>query len=193
MEESRSRPGGRSARVRADVLAATLDTLTVVGYASLRLEDVATRAGVHKTTVYRHWPTKAELVTDALLDRSQQRIPVPDTGTLAGDLTALGRSIVGNLRSPAGRRTAKTLVAAAASSPEVAGQAADFWTERIATTRAIVVRAQARGEIAADADPTLVIETLIGPIWVRFLLTGEPLGDDLAADIAKLICAPRAG
>lgn len=131
--------------MRADVLAATLDALAVVGYPSLRLEDVATRAGVHKTTVYRHWPTKAELVTDALLDRSQQRIPV-------------------------------------------AGQAAAFSAERIAATRPIVERAQERGELAADIDPTLVIETLIGPIWVRFLLTGEPLGDNLAADIARLIC-----
>lgn len=187
MEQTRSRPGGRSARVRADVLAATLDALAVVGYASLSLEDVATRAGVHKTTIYRHWPTKAELVTDALLDRSQRHIPVPDTGTLAGDLTALGRTLIRNLRSPDGRRTAKTLVAVAATSPEVAKQAAAFWAERVQAARIIVERAQVRGEIAADVDPTLVIETLLGPIWVRFLLTGEPLGDHLAADIARLI------
>lgn len=101
---------------------------------------------------------------------------------------AAGRSIIGSLGSSAGRRTARTLVAAAASSPEVAEQAAAFWAARIAATRTVVERAAARGEIAADIDPTLVIETLIGPIWVRFLLTGEPLGDNLAADIAQLIC-----
>src|SRR3712207_1543584 len=83
------RPGGRSARVRAAVLSATIDALVDVGYDGLSVEDVARRAGVHKTTVYRRWPTRAALVAEATRERSQQVIPVPDTGTLAGDLRQL--------------------------------------------------------------------------------------------------------
>ena len=64
------------------VLSAVLQELSRVGYRGLRIEDVALRAGVNKTTVYRRWPTKIELVRAALVCDSTCRIPHPDTGTL---------------------------------------------------------------------------------------------------------------
>jgi AcrR family transcriptional regulator len=87
------RPGGRTAKVRAAVLQATVAALAEDGYEALNVEDVARRAGVHKTTVYRRWPTKPELVADAVRERSDERVEVPDTGTLAGDLQALARAL----------------------------------------------------------------------------------------------------
>src|SRR5687767_15007682 len=94
------RPGGRSARVREAVLSATTAVLAEDGYERLSIETVAVRAGVHKTTVYRRWPTRAQLVVDALQERSERNVPVPDTGTFAGDLDALARSVVANIGSP---------------------------------------------------------------------------------------------
>ena len=75
------RPGGRSARVRADVIAATLAELGERGYAALSLDSVARRAGVHKTTLYRRWGTREELVLEAMLERAGEHISVPDTGS----------------------------------------------------------------------------------------------------------------
>src|SRR5512132_695784 len=80
------RPGGRSARVRAAVLRATIAELLRTGYAGLSVEAVADRAGVHKTTVYRRWGTLQQLVTDALLAHVSAKVPQPDTGTLRSDL-----------------------------------------------------------------------------------------------------------
>jgi AcrR family transcriptional regulator len=181
------RPGGRSARVRHDVMAATPNLLVETGYDALSIEAVADRAGVHKTTVYRRWPTKAELVADALSERSEQHVPVPDTGTFAGDLTALARSVASNIGSADGTAMARTLVSAATTSAEVAATAADFWRERLALTGAIVDRAVERGELPRGTDPNLVIETLIGPLYVRLLLTGEPVDADFAGRAAALV------
>ena len=78
------RPGGRAERVRAAVLGAAAELLTDVGYDKMRVEDVADRAGVHKTTVYRRWPTKAALTADAIALNSADAVPIPDTGTIEG-------------------------------------------------------------------------------------------------------------
>ena len=81
------------------MLGATADLLAEVGYEALTFEAVAQRAGVHKTTVYRRWPTKPDLVADAARERSVQLVEVPDTGTLLGDLTALARAVAANIGS----------------------------------------------------------------------------------------------
>src|SRR5688572_4964508 len=125
------RPGGRSARVRTAVLAATLELLVETGYDGLSVDAVAARACVHKTTVYRRWPTKAALVAAAATDRSEQLVPVPDTGSLVGDLTALGRSVADNVSSELGGGLARTIVAAAAASEEVAQVHREFWAVRL--------------------------------------------------------------
>lgn len=184
-----SRPGGRSARVRAAVLEAAADVLAEVGYDAFVIEDVATRAGVHKTTVYRRWPTKAELIADATRARSIDLVPTPDTGSLRGDLQALARSVARNIGSDTGERITRTMVAAAATSPDAAGGTADFFAERIALAHVIVERAISRGELPKGTDANLVIEALIGPLYVRLLLTGEPVNAAFADRVASVVAA----
>ena len=140
--------------MRAAVLSATLEVLVETGYDAMSVDAVAARAGVHKTTVYRRWPTKAALVAAAAADRSEQLVPVPDTGSLVGDLTALGRSIADNLSSELGSALARTIIAAAAASAEVAEVNREFWAVRLALTETIVDRAVERGEVSADVRPT---------------------------------------
>lgn len=181
------RPGGRAARVRSNVLRAAAELLSEVGYDQLNVEEVAERAGVHKTTVYRRWATKAALATDAITEHSAEAVPVADTGALITDLQALARSVVANISSESGRRRASSLIVAASSSDELAAGLHDFWHRRIALAAEIVTRAIERGELAADTDPNLIIETVIGPLWIRLLLTGEPLTDEVADQIARLI------
>lgn len=183
------RPGGRAARVQASVLQATAELLTEIGYDALSIEAVAARAGVHKTTVYRRWPTKADLVGHTFRTHSEQNVPIPDSGSLAGDLQALARSVVANIGSDAGGRRARSIVAAAATSDELSAGMHEFWGERIEASSALIARAIERGELADDTDPNLIVETLIGPLWVRLLLTGEPLTNDLADHVAHLVAA----
>jgi AcrR family transcriptional regulator len=171
------------------VLAATSELLAEDGYEALRVEAVAARAGVHKTTVYRRWPTKAVLVADAARERSRQMVPVPDTGSFAADVRALARAIAANIGSDDGSRVTRTLVAAATTSDDVAGVSIEFWAERFELTGAIVDRAVARGEVPAGTDRRLVIETLIGPMYVRLLLTHEPVDRAFADRVAALVTA----
>src|ERR1700744_3952658 len=97
------RPGGRSARVREAVLEATLATLAEVGVEKLAIAEVARRADVHETSIYRRWKTRENLITDALLNYSEQHLPIPDTGSLRGDLTAFGAELATYLATPMGR------------------------------------------------------------------------------------------
>jgi len=181
------RPGGRTAKVRTAVLNATLAALVEHGYESLNIEDVAQRAGVHKTTVYRRWPTKAELVADAVRERSADRVEVPDTGSLAGDLQALARAVVANIGSAEGSAMIQNLIVVTAASDALADEGPKFWAERLALTGVIVEQAIARGELPADVDANLIIETLIGPLYVRLLFTGQPIDDRIADQVARIV------
>lgn len=183
------RPGGRAARVRNDVLRATADLLNEGGYDQMTVEDVAARAGVHKTTVYRRWPTKAELITAAVTEHSAEAVPIPDTGSLASDLQALAREVARNIGTEHGGRRSRSIAAAAAISDDLAENMHAFWADRLGQSAAVVERAISRGELAADSDANLIIETLIGPLWVRLLLTGEPITEDLADRVAALVAA----
>src|SRR6266496_6224804 len=83
---------GRGPKVRAAVLAATLAELAGTGYAALTVENVARRAGVHKTTIYRRWKDRESLVTDAMTELAATQVPFPDTGDIDTDLRRLARS-----------------------------------------------------------------------------------------------------
>lgn len=184
-----SRPGGRAARVVAAVQQATAELLAEVGYDALSMEEVATRAGVHKTTVYRRWPTKAELVSTTVRELSERSVVVPDTGTLQGDLAAFSKAIVAYVNGPQTLAAARSLLAAAAGSEELASGLHRYWADRIHNATPIITRAIERGELAASVDPTLAIETAIGPIWVRLLLTGELVTPELAEEVAATVAA----
>ncbi len=181
------RPGGRAARVRAAVLAATTELLDEHGYDGFTYDDVAARAGVHKTTVYRRWPVKPELVADALDLYSEAHVPIPDTGSLHEDLVELGASVAASIFSASGARRSVSIVAAAADSDEVAGAVHSFMQRRIALAEPIVDRAIARGELPGGVDARLVIESVVGPLWFRLLLTGDASDGDVAAAVADLI------
>ena len=181
------RPGGRAARVRTAVLEAAGELLTEVGYDVMSMEDVAARAGVHKTTVYRRWPTKAALTADAASLKSADAIPIPDSGTLVEDLQLLARDVVANIGTDEGARRYRSIAAASATSDELTVAMHGFWAERLALSAVIVERAIARGELPDSADANLIIETVIGPLWVRLLLTGEPITEALADQAVEIV------
>jgi len=184
---ARPRPGGRSARVRAAALAAGLQELAQVGYHDLTLGGIARRAGVHKTTLYRRWGTREALILDAMRERARQRVPVPDTGSLRQDLLELARAAIANATTPEVEGAVRALPSLAPHHEAIAAAGTAFWAERLALDGEIVERARARGEIATDVEPGTVIEAVLGPAYMRLLVTGRPLDDEFIEATVNLI------
>lgn len=188
------RPGGRTARTRAQVFEATLTELASSGYDQFSVDAVARRAGVHKTTVYRRWRTKDQLIVEALDETAQNRIEVPDTGDLDHDLRTLARAVRALLASPVGGATVRALVSGAQASPEVAQILRRFWTTRMSRVGAIVERAVSRGELPAGTDSDELMKYLAAPLFHRVLVTAEPLTQAMAdRAAAAALAAARAG
>ncbi len=175
------RTGGRSARVRRAVLEATLVELVESGYGGLSMEAVARRAGVHKTTVYRQWSDRERLLTDALMQVSTAELPLPDTGDLRSDLVALATAIVTQLSQPHVATLIRTLVAEGPRLPALRQTARAFWAARFAQTGGVVWRAIDRGELPPETDAPTVLEALIAPLYLRLLVTGGDLSEEVVA------------
>jgi AcrR family transcriptional regulator len=188
------RPGGRTARTRAAVMAAVIEELSEHGYAGARLERVAARAGVAKTTIYRRWGSLDGLLADLMTERAAQEIPVPDEGDLGSDLRVLARHAVASVRDPAVRAALASIVAAAVQSPAAREVLTRFLAGRTATMTVIVDRAVQRGEVAAGTDAAGIIRTVTALIYYRLFIAGEQAGEDLADSAAAIAAAAaRAG
>jgi AcrR family transcriptional regulator len=189
-----TRPGGRTARNTAAVFAATLDELAARPYDEVSIETIAARAGVHKTTVYRRWRTKADLVSQALAAAAQALIEVPDTGTVDADLRELSRSVQATLASPRGAATTRSVLAGAAASAEIRSVMAEFWAARLSAIAVIVDRAVARGELPPGTGPGPVMNAMAAPLYYRLLVTAEPpTRADADRAAAATLAAARAG
>jgi AcrR family transcriptional regulator len=182
------RPGGRTARVRAVVLQAAGDALAENGLARLDLADIARRANVGKTTVYRRWGTVASLVADLLVDMAEQSSPRTDTGSLLGDLQANARLVQRTLSDRRQGALFKAIIAAATCDDRTAEALRRFYDTRIAEWAPCVHRAIERGELPADTDAHEVIRAVSAPLYYRLLTSGGPL-DTAAADRAACAAA----
>ncbi len=140
-------------------LDATLDELGRSGYAALRIEDVAQRANVNKTTIYRRWPTKEDLVRDALLSLAERNggLSAPDTGTLHGDLTELVRQKVRFACSPEGSALLRVVEA---GDPSLVNVVRSLRATRDVVLRTILERARARGTLRANVDIVLFMDVV---------------------------------
>ncbi len=179
--------GGRSARIVDDVLDATAEELSRVGYAAMRVDEVAERCGVNKTTIYRRWPSKAELVGAALMRLKPVGESV-DTGDVREDLLAAVREVVDFCTSPTGRGLVRGLQMERAD-PEVEALARTLRARQRAARARLVERAIARGQLPASVRPELVIELVFAPISSRILSFGEPVDETFAAEIVDTVLA----
>src|SRR2546427_13026182 len=173
--DSKRRPGGRSARVRQAVLDAAFAELGEKGYGGLSIEAVAQRSGVAKTTVYRRWPTRDELVAAALDSRSDRNEPIPDTGSLRGDLKEFCEGVRAKLTSNHGKAMLKSLVAAVDQSPEIIETVDRFWRERRDVGGDLINRGILPGGLRPATRADLLVEFISPPHYLRVLLPGGPL------------------
>ena len=189
-----ARPGGRTARVAESVLAAAVAELSARDYADISVESIAARAGVHKTTVYRRWGSKAEIIRQALAGAASVRIPVPDTGSVDEDLRLLGRAVQGILSSPQGAAITRALIVGGLTSPEIAGVMSQFWAGRLAAISVIVDRATQRGQLPAGTDPAALMHALAAPLYYELLVTRVAVTEqDADRGAAAALAAARAG
>ena len=179
-----------------DILNAALDVLTETGYDGMTIDMVAARAKAGKATLYRRWPSKAELVIDAVACMKQVDLDpavLPDTGTLRGDLIAM-------IKTPTiheAERKAQMMAGLASMisrSPQLAEAARAAIVEpRVAVNRMFLQRAKDRGEIGADVD--LELAAMIGPAMVsyRVMLLRTPTTREFMVSLIDNVILPAVG
>jgi len=175
----------RGESVVSGVLAAAVQELARAGYRGLRIEDVALRAGVNKTTIYRRWPTKIELVRAALASDAHLFV-LPQTGALRSDLLAVGRNFVEIAGSPEGQSVIRMLVAEG-SDPEVVDLEKSMRATFEAMPKAVIANAVARGELAPDVDHMVVFDAFIGAIHHRIFMMNETVTEEFLARLVDII------
>ena len=177
----RSRPGRpRSEESRTAVLRATSQLLHEVGLRAMTTEEIASRSGASKATIYKWWPNKYAVAFDAFLSEMMAESPDPDTGSARDDLTAVVRGLLRFYTGRSGRVFAQ-LVGEAQSDPLIQRELRTNLVEsRRELFRTIWERGVARGELRADADPDAAIDIAIGPALYRLMMGHAPLTDDAA-------------
>ncbi len=175
------RTGGRSERVQQAVFAAAL-ALYRPGGPVPSMAAVAAKSGVQKTTLYRRWASPEALMHEAMAAGPRQAIPVPDTGSLRGDLRELARLGHGFIASDEGRAATRMVVAAEEASRRA------YWAGRYAVLAPIFERAVSRGELAADADWALYLDVIVGSAVFAEWVKGTPLTLEASLAVVNLLC-----
>jgi AcrR family transcriptional regulator len=176
------RVGGRlrSQEAQDAALAAAVEILEDSGYAAVTMEGVAARSGVAKSTVYRWWSSKGDLVMEAYGRLVAQRMPSVDSGSLIEDLTALLTELYRVVEYPARVRALRGLMAEAQLDPAFAEAFRGWVQDRRQIVAAMLQRAVQRGELPAELDREYVTDLVFGPFWYR-LLVGHAALDPAAA------------
>jgi AcrR family transcriptional regulator len=177
---------------------AAVQELAAVGYGRLSIEAVARRAGVGKTAVYRRWTSKLEMVLEMVSDVAGRSLPLPDTGSLQGDLEVLLRIVARSLRHPLASQIIPDLLAEAARNPQIAQtlhQALRVNQRDIGEV--LIRRAIDRGELPDGADPDVAVDLIVGPVYWRFAIARTQLPDAYlprmaAATAAALVAVGKA-
>jgi AcrR family transcriptional regulator len=183
------RPPGRprSEQARQAILRSTLRILESSGFSELTIEDVADRAGVGKTTVYRWWPNKGALIADAFASNTTRTLRFPDTGSVFSDMSRQMRQLVKVFRSPRGRIVSAILAAGQRDKDVIAAFRDRFLWPRRREAYATLRRGVRRGELRKDIDPDLVLDSLYGPIYMRFLIRHDRLTPEFVDRLCALV------
>lgn len=160
--------------------------LASVGYTALRLEDVATRAGVAKTTIYRRWPTKFDLVGDALRNVTAWYEPIPDTGDVRADILLLIDRAIRLMNEDEGRALARVMTTEHGDA-EFERLAKQMRDESRGYRARIIQNAIDRGDLPADTDANVVTDSIFAPIMSRIVKWNEKIDRGTRERIVDLV------
>jgi AcrR family transcriptional regulator len=171
-QRGRDRASGRprSMHVHQTILESTRSLLAEVGYEHLSIESVAADAGVGKSTIYRRWSTKEDLVVDALVS-AKPTVAVPDTGDLRQDIHAWVETYMAVMGSSVGRQVLGLIIGTVSSNPHLAEV---YWSRYVVPANdalaAVLQRAQARGQLRADTPLSAAIDAVSGIMFYQLLV-----------------------
>ncbi|MCX4548112.1 TetR/AcrR family transcriptional regulator [Streptomyces sp. NBC_01387] len=185
----------RSTEADAAILVATRAALVDLGWSKLTMGDVATRAGVAKTTLYRRWANKNELVVDAVAVLFDE-LELPDRGSLTADIEGVVLQFAALLARPETKTALMAVVAESISDEALRARIRSAIVDR--QKRLVTVgreRAQARGELPYEADPEasarhtdLIFDVVAGAVVHRALVSAEPVDGAWAREFTLLLC-----
>ena len=183
------RPPGRprSEEAHQAILRSTLRLLGRNGFSDFKIEEVADHAEVGKTTVYRWWPNKGALIADAFASSTTSKLHFPDTGSVYTDMSQQMRQLVKIFRSRRGRIVSAILAAGQSDKDLIQAFRERFlWPRRREAYRTLR-RAITRGELRQDTDLDLLLDSLYGPIYMRFLLQHDRLTPEFVEHLCALV------
>lgn len=178
--EIKRRPGGRAEQMVAKVHQVTFELLQTKGYDDIEIPEIAKLAEVNKTSIYRRWSTKLELVMDVALAQLKTDVPLPDTGNIHDDLYQLLVSIAKTLEQPFVQNLFKAWLGYRDDTTQHAKQ--NFWKTRFLLAEPMVLRAIERGELVATTQARDFLEVAVAPLFYYTLALNIPNTD---ADIHK--------
>jgi AcrR family transcriptional regulator len=176
--------------ITASIRNAVMHELAEVGYGRLSIEAVARRAGVGKTAIYRRWSNKLEMVLEIVSDVAGRSVPLPDTGSLRGDLEILLMIVSKALQHRLASQIIPDLLAEAARNPQIAEtlQRA-LRTHQHAVGVKLVGSAVERGELPAGADPDVAVDLILGPLYWRLAIARTPITDEYLSMLTEAVTA----
>ncbi|GGB32652.1 TetR family transcriptional regulator [Gordonia jinhuaensis] len=170
------------------ILTAAFELTRDEGYRNLTIEGIAARAGVGKQTVYRWWPTKADVLLEALATKAQLRVSVADRGAYRDELDEFLRDSFTLLAIPGVTPALRSLMAESQFDPQFALRFRDgFLDKRRAALTEIVARARARGDAPEQMSDDLIADLVFGTIWCRILATDRALDETDLAVLRDLV------
>jgi Transcriptional regulator len=183
------RPPGRprSEQARVAILRTTLQVLAKTGFSNLTIEEIADRAQVGKATVYRWWPNKGALIADAFASSTMRQLHFPDTGSIETDMSQQMRQLIKVFASPRGRIVSAILAAGQSDQSLISAFRERFVKPRRQEAYATLRRGIQRGELRKDVDPDLLLDSLYGPIYMRFLIQHDRLTPDFVDHLCALV------
>ena len=188
-EDRRKRPPGRprSEQARVAILRSALKLLGENGFSDLTIEGVSSHANVGKATVYRWWPNKAALIADAFASSTTRRLHFPDTGSLRSDMSQQMRQVVKVFRSRRGRIVSAILAGGQSDRELIAAFRERFLWPRRREAYATLRRGIQRGELPRNVDMDLLLDSLYGPIYMRFLIRHIKLTADFVDHLCEMV------
>lgn len=173
------------------MLTTAFELLSDSGVSGFTIDEVASRSGVAKTTIYRHWPSREALVLEAA-SRISAEVDAPDTGTLAGDVTQILTNLGHLLGTARWSSVVPSIVDVAERDPGFAAVHGEIQRGHAAPLREVLARAVRRGDLPAAIDASHLVSALIGPLYYRRWFTREPI-DEAFVDqlVGSVIGGPR--
>jgi AcrR family transcriptional regulator len=172
------------------VLRAAVEELGEVGYGAFTIESVAARAGVAKSTIYRHWPDKLSLIADAFETFHVQMVPSVETGSARERITRLVRHVAELFVDSTFSLCIPALIEGAERDPRLRAFHHRYSAERRQSLIDILAQGIDAGEFSSAVDPELAAATLLGPIFYRRLMTAQSFDPGEVGSLVDLVLGP---